>query len=151
MEVLTYDRQDGMTMGERLPSIRRRPVRALALDPGRVNWPRHLNPDDKASHLIDMRHAEYNTALRRLYERLPRWAGGGLRYLVDSSPWVRVPPALALIVGGTFGFLPVLGFWMVPLGLILLAQDIPPMRKPIGKAINWADRKWPANENSSSK
>src|SRR5215467_15648034 len=29
--------------------------------------------------------------------------------------------------GGVFGFLPVLGFWMFPLGLVLLADDVPPL------------------------
>ena len=29
----------------------------------------------------------------------------------------------ALIVGGILGFLPVLGFWMVPLGILILSQD----------------------------
>ena len=29
------------------------------------------------------------------------------------------------MVGGVFGFLPVLGFWMFPLGLAFIALDIP--------------------------
>lgn len=45
----------------------------------------------------------------------------------------RVPPGLrlllglALIVGGVLGFLPVLGFWMVPLGIMVAALDIRPL------------------------
>ena len=34
-------------------------------------------------------------------------------------------------IGGVFGFLPVLGFWMFPLGLALIAMDIPPLRKRV--------------------
>jgi hypothetical protein len=30
-----------------------------------------------------------------------------------------------LMIGGVFGFLPVLGFWMFPLGLAFIALDIP--------------------------
>lgn len=86
--------------------------------------------------------------MQRLERRLPKFAGASLQYLTDSSPWVRVPPALALIAGGTLGFLPVLGFWMIPVGLTLLAQDVPPLRKPIGRAINWADRKWSGEADS---
>lgn len=49
--------------------------------------------------------------------------------------WVRanVPPGLrlllglALILGGVFGFLPVLGFWMIPLGVAVAALDIRPL------------------------
>jgi hypothetical protein len=89
-----------------------------------------------------MPHRDYIAAMQRLQERLPRFAGASLRYFADSSPWVRVPPALLLIVGGSLGFLPILGFWMIPLGLVLLAQDVPPLRQPIGRAILWADNKW---------
>jgi len=35
----------------------------------------------------------------------------------------------ALIIGGILGFLPVLGFWMVPLGLMVLSIDIPAVRR----------------------
>jgi hypothetical protein len=35
------------------------------------------------------------------------------------------------MVGGFFGFLPILGFWMLPLGLALIALDLPPTRKRI--------------------
>ncbi len=34
-----------------------------------------------------------------------------------------------VVVGGLFGFLPVLGYWMVPLGLLVLASDIPMIRR----------------------
>ena len=45
----------------------------------------------------------------------------------------RVPPGLRLVVGlllilgGVFGFLPVLGFWMIPLGLGVAALDVLPL------------------------
>ena len=90
-----------------------------------------------------MKHREYEAALKRLELRLPRFAGNALAYLTESSPWVRVPPALLLVLGGVFSFLPVLGLWMLPLGLILIAQDVPPLRRPIARAIHWADKKWP--------
>ncbi|MEM5472657.1 hypothetical protein WNZ14_13050 [Hoeflea sp. AS60] len=45
----------------------------------------------------------------------------------------RAPARIALggglVVGGIFGFLPVLGFWMVPLGLLVLSQDLPVVRR----------------------
>ncbi|MDR9428303.1 MAG: hypothetical protein RI538_07595 [Salibaculum sp.] len=46
----------------------------------------------------------------------------------------RVPPGLRLllglllILGGIFGFLPILGFWMIPLGVAVAALDIKPLR-----------------------
>lgn len=41
------------------------------------------------------------------------------------------PVGLLFMVGGVFGFLPILGFWMFPLGLALIALDLPPTRKTI--------------------
>lgn len=49
----------------------------------------------------------------------------------DSWFPVRFPVALLLIAGGVFAFLPVLGVWMLPLGLLLLAVDLPVLRGPI--------------------
>lgn len=41
---------------------------------------------------------------------------------------IRVPMAILFIIGGFLSFLPVLGFWMLPLGLLLLAVDLPALR-----------------------
>ena len=41
----------------------------------------------------------------------------------------RIGLGSALVVGGAFGFLPVVGFWMLPLGLLVLAQDVPRIRR----------------------
>lgn len=48
---------------------------------------------------------------------------------------VRIPLAIVLVLGGIFSFLPVLGIWMLPLGLLILAVDVPILRRPIGDAI----------------
>ncbi|MDZ7841725.1 MAG: PGPGW domain-containing protein [Gammaproteobacteria bacterium] len=46
---------------------------------------------------------------------------------VDSvKKWprvLRVSLGILLMLGGVLGFFPVLGFWMIPLGLIILAVD----------------------------
>ena len=57
----------------------------------------------------------------------------GERYL---PPVLRGVLGLLLMLLGTLGFLPVLGFWMIPLGLALLATDIPPFRRWLKKQIN---------------
>ncbi len=98
-----------------------------------------------------MTHHEFDAALMRLELRLPGFAARSLRYFVDSSPWIRIPPALAFIAGGFVGFLPILGFWMIPLGLVLLAQDIPALRPPLARLLNWLDRKLPATKKSGSR
>jgi hypothetical protein len=47
-----------------------------------------------------------------------------------------------LIFGGIFSFLPVLGLWMLPLGLLLFAQDVPVLQPPLIRALAWVERKW---------
>lgn len=42
-----------------------------------------------------------------------------------------------LMVGGLFGFLPILGFWMFPLGLAFAALDVPPARR---RMRSWMER-----------
>lgn len=53
----------------------------------------------------------------------------------DSWFAVRFPLALLLILGGLLSFLPVLGVWMLPLGLLLLAVDLPVLRGPLSALI----------------
>ncbi|MNX88110.1 hypothetical protein D3C86_1200680 [compost metagenome] len=53
----------------------------------------------------------------------------------------RIATGSALVVGGTLGFLPVLGFWMIPLGLIVLSHDLPVVRRQRRRlAVWWASR-----------
>ncbi len=49
----------------------------------------------------------------------------------DSWFPLRFPLSLLLIAGGLLSFLPVLGLWMLPFGLLLLAIDLPVLRGPI--------------------
>lgn len=54
---------------------------------------------------------------------------------------IRLPLALLLIFGGVLSFLPVLGFWMLPLGLLLLAIDVPFLQGPVSVLmIRWRRR-----------
>ena len=59
-----------------------------------------------------------------------------------SSRYVRIPVAILLIVGGILSFLPILGLWMLPLGLLLFAQDVPFLQKPMARMLGWIERKW---------
>ena len=59
--------------------------------------------------------------LRRGYRRAQTWAR---RHI---PPGLRLVVGLALMVGGVFGFLPVIGFWMLPLGVAVAALDIVPI------------------------
>ena len=49
----------------------------------------------------------------------------GLNWIRRKVPFgLRFLLGLLLIVGGIFGFLPVLGFWMIPLGIAVAAFDV---------------------------
>jgi len=48
---------------------------------------------------------------------------------VPSSKPIRIALGVALCVGGLLGFLPILGFWMLPLGLLVLSIDLAPVRR----------------------
>jgi hypothetical protein len=60
----------------------------------------------------------------RRYVRL-----GSRRLRVPASRSVRIASGTGLIAGGILGFLPVFGFWMLPLGLLILSVDLPPVRR----------------------
>ena len=48
---------------------------------------------------------------------------GKYRVNLPGSRILRISLGVLLILGGFLGFLPLLGFWMVPLGLLVLSID----------------------------
>lgn len=88
---------------------------------------------------------ELDEHLERFERRLPESLAGAVRWLrKPGSRYVRIPLGVALIPCGFIGFLPILGFWMIPLGLLVLAIDMPFMRPPLIKLLDWVEMKWPA-------
>jgi hypothetical protein len=53
--------------------------------------------------------------MRERIAALRRHPNAGMRRTVGAT----------LIIGGVLGFLPILGFWMFPLGLLVLSDDVP--------------------------
>ncbi|KQV60236.1 hypothetical protein ASC95_01830 [Pelomonas sp. Root1217] len=75
-------------------------------------------------------------AYSQLEALLPRRAARCLAWL--HSPrgvWVRIPAGLLCIAAAVFWFLPVIGIEWLPIGLLLLAEDLPFLRKPVGRFI----------------
>lgn len=86
---------------------------------------------------------ELRQAFRRFEQEVPPWLGGGLRWLRHPrSRWIRLPVGLLLMLGGVFAILPGLGLWMLPLGLLLLAGDVPVLRRPMARFTVWSANKW---------
>ena len=92
------------------------------------------------THIDDRR---LDRRFERLEKQLPAKAAHALRWLRDpASTWVRIPTGILLIIGGLLSFLPVLGIWMLPLGLLLLAQDVPFLKRPTSRAMIRLERRW---------
>ncbi len=54
----------------------------------------------------------------------------------------RIAVGALLVLGGSLGFLPILGFWMIPVGLAVLAIDLPGVRRFTRKATVTVLRWW---------
>jgi len=112
-----------------------------------INISRGARRDSLSKHHraeLDRHFAWFKT---KLPPRLARFVGW-LRK--PSSRWVRIPLAILLIVGGIFSFLPVLGLWMLPLGLVLFAQDLPFLQRPMARMLGWIERKWIERQRAKS-
>jgi len=48
---------------------------------------------------------------------------------LPASRLARIVIGILLILCGIVGFLPVVGFWMIPLGLLVLSIDLPWVRR----------------------
>jgi hypothetical protein len=72
----------------------------------------------------------------------------GKRVPLPANIILRVGLGLLFMVGGLFSFLPVLGVWMIPLGLMILSIDFPPVRRfrrvATVKLVGWLRRRWPS-------
>ena len=59
----------------------------------------------------------------------PKIRFGGKHVHLPASRWVRIALGTLFVLGGLVGFLPIVGFWMVPVGLIILSVDVPAVRR----------------------
>ena len=85
--------------------------------------------------------------LRRAFRSLEHEVPGKVARVLRSlrhpdARWIRIPAGVLLVLGGIFSILPLLGIWMLPLGLLLIAYDVPILRKPVGRFTIWCIRQW---------
>lgn len=83
-----------------------------------------------------------NRQFDRIQRRIPQSSGVLASLRRPGARWFRIPLGLFLVLGGVFSFLPVLGVWMLPLGLLLLALDLAFLQGPVNNAILRGMRKW---------
>jgi hypothetical protein len=87
------------------------------------------------------------TLLETAYIELETELSAALRRALRAvrSPemkWVRIVTGTAFVAGGCMAFLPVLGIELLPIGLLLLAEDVPVLREPAARAVLWALQLW---------
>jgi hypothetical protein len=84
--------------------------------------------------------------LERQFRRLERDVPFLRRPLatIRTRGWwvVRVPLGLAFLLGGVLAILPVFGLWMIPVGLLLLAVDVAPLRPAVSALLIRVRRKF---------
>lgn len=62
---------------------------------------------------------------------------------LPRSRALRIALGVVLCIGGLFAFLPILGVWMIPLGLFVLSVDIPRVRRWRRRFAVWFHRRYP--------
>lgn len=86
---------------------------------------------------------DLDRALETLQAEVPDPLCRAIRWLRDpKSRWIRIPAGVLFLVGGAFWFLPVVGIEWLLIGLLLIAQDVPFLRKPVGRGMLMIETKW---------
>jgi hypothetical protein len=91
---------------------------------------------------MPQRTPDLDEQLDRLENLLPAYLSKIIHFLREPRlRWLRTTAGVLLILGGCFWFLPILGLEMIPIGLMLLAIDVPFLRRPVARVIAWGERK----------
>ena len=68
---------------------------------------------------------------------------GRYKLPLPRSRLLRILIGVLLMIGGLFAFLPLLGVWMIPLGMLVLSIDIPRVRRWRRRFAVWFHRRYP--------
>ena len=109
--------------------------------PRNTSWRRYLAPSLYHDHIKltiaeDFFVSGTKGMAKKHKVRLGRW-----HLPLPGSAILRIAIGCLLILGGCLGFLPILGFWMVPLGLVVLSIDLPAARRLQRRVEVWWGRR----------
>lgn len=65
---------------------------------------------------------------------------------MPQSRGLRICIGILLIFFGVLGFLPILGFWMIPLGLLILSYEFATVRRWRRRLVVWWERRQQARK-----
>lgn len=92
---------------------------------------------------MDVTAQDWDRRVDALSAKLPDRLRRALDWLREPSRfWIRLVAAVLFMLGGVFAILPVLGLWMLPVGLALLSQDVPALKIPLEHSARWIERTW---------
>ena len=88
--------------------------------------------------------AKLDLAYDRLEQHAPDRVARAIRWIRNPrGRAVRLPLGIVLVVAGLLGpVVPLLGVEFIPIGLLLIAQDVPPLREPVAEMTLWLERQW---------
>ncbi len=88
-----------------------------------------------------MRTPDLDDQLDRLESICPSYLAKAIHFLREPKlRWLRTTVGILLIIGSFFWFLPILGLEMLPIGLMLIAIDVPFLRGPVARMFAWGER-----------
>jgi len=67
--------------------------------------------------------------MTKTHSHQPTIRFGRFRVKVPGSRLQRTVLGIGLCMGGVVGFLPIVGFWMLPLGILVLSFEYHPIRR----------------------
>lgn len=113
-------------------------------DPGNRIFQETAEVSNNESEKGDKTDAQKLDAIVEKYaDKVPRPLGRLISWMRKPElRWLRLIAGILFICCGLVGFLPILGLWMVPLGLIILAQDSKWLQRPTLQAITWLETKF---------
>ena len=84
---------------------------------------------------------DLDAQLDRLERMSPAWLAKVIHLLRDPRlRLARLAAGVLLIIGGLLWFLPILGLEMLPIGIVLIALDVPFLRRPAARMLVWVER-----------
>lgn len=93
--------------------------------------------------MTDESQCELDRVFDQIERELPASVARAVRWLRSpTGRWVRLPVGVLFTIGGLLWFLPVLGIEMLPIGLLLIAQDVPAVRRPLARVTRWLEQRW---------
>lgn len=101
------------------------------------------------SHLQAMADEKGKQLLNEAFDELERETPDRVTHIIrwlrtPEARRVRLPLGILCIILSFFWFLPVIGIELLPIGLLLIAVDVPFLRRPVGQVVLWLEDRWVA-------